>query len=238
MSDDKVVEVIEHLEPDVRVIIKDMVTRAGANGEITVSQLLKLYPTPDPNLPMFELRALVSLAFVRNNKFSPKLTFARRCEILALHRSGLPRETIATMYDVDRRTVTHIHNPNSPHYKNVRQEEINLGPQRFLDTYLQGGALNTALAFRQEKEKQGPINNKFAKTKEGLHVVRGKECEYEHRVVISWREQDGDIEVAGWYYRDLDGDYPDKWFCANTDACRTSQSCYSSMLGDITDRLL
>src|SRR5688572_25368672 len=221
----KISDVVHVLDPDIRATINEIAHKLGANGETTVDQLLTLAKPSTGE----ERHALLSLSNWGSNKFAPKLSFPKRCEILALYRAGLTRESLSTMYGVDRRTITHIYNPMSPHYKNVREEEIRLGKDKFRNQYLSEEAWNRALAFRQEKDK-GEQNNKYAKAKEGIHIVRGKNCEYEHRVVIGWREKDETIEAAGWYYKDLDGDFPDNWFCTDDSSRRTSMSCYIAMM--------
>jgi hypothetical protein len=83
------------------------------------------------------------------------------------------------------------------------------------------------------------INNKLASGKAGIHIVRGKMCSYDHRVAIQWIEagQHG-TTISGWYYRDLDGDFPETWFIAGgPESMRNSQACYAAMLNDITDKL-
>jgi hypothetical protein len=181
--------------------------------------------------------ALLSSLYSQKNKFAAKLTFEQRCEILALHRIGITREAVASMYNIDRRTVTHICNPLSKHYKKVREMETGLGTDRFRETYLNDETINKALAFRQEAEKSVEVNNKFAKTKAGVHVVKGKNCQLEHRVIVAWKDKDDDIEVPGWYYKDLDSDFPDNWFCTGDDSLKTSHACYVAMLSDITDKV-
>jgi hypothetical protein len=142
------------------------------------------------------------------------------------------------MYNIDRRTVTHICNPLSTHYKAVREMETGLGADRFRETYLNDTIINKALAFRQETEQAPETNNKLAKGKAGVHVVRGKLCEHDHRVIIAWKNNDDpQIEVAGWYYKDLDGDFPDNWFCTGDESLKTSNACYVAMLHDITDKV-
>jgi len=230
----KVNDIIDALELSVKVTIRNMVSKAGANGEITVDQLLALYPHDDPNVTRDERLASVCLRYRETGKFAPKLDFQKRCEILALYRKGITREALAAMYNVDRRTITHIYTHNSPHYKNVRAEEVGQGPERFADMYLRDDLLNRALTYKQEKDGQKSVNNKFAGGRAGIHNVRGPMCEYQHRVIIEWRE---DQQIPGWYYRDLDGDNPEMWFSTGEDSLRTSQSCYSGMLIDITDRL-
>ena len=168
-------------------------------------------------------------------KFAAKLTFEQRCEILALHRMGVRRDVLAKIYGVDRRTITHIHNPMSPHYKNVRAQETGMGREAFHDFYVTEELFNAVQARSQPEGK----SNQYANKKAGLHMVQGPMCNYTHRVKIAWIEA-GKIDgyEAGWYYCDLDGDFPDKWFTAGgPDSLKNSQACYAAMLTDITDKL-
>ena len=235
-GEDKVSEAITLIAPQLRPIINELIARANVSGDIAVDKMLDLYPPNSLKINHTERMALLSLAFVHRNKFAPKMTFTQRCEVLALHKWGVTRETLAKMYKVDRRTITHIYNPMSTHYKDVRNMAVGLG-DKFIETYLTPEIIDKALAFRQVQEVKPQRNNKFAKAKAGVHVVRGKNCEYEHRVMIAWRELGGDIEIAGWYYRDLDSDYPENWFSVGNESMQTSQKCYTAMLNDITDRL-
>jgi hypothetical protein len=191
----------------------------------------------NPSLSREERIALLTSLYSEKNKFAAKLTFEQRCEILALHRLGITREAVASMYNIDRRTVTHICNPLSKHYKKVREMEVGLGVDRFRETYLNDETINKALAFRQEAETVAEVNNKYAKGKAGVHVVKGKNCQMEHRVIIAWKDKEGDIEIAGWYYKDIDSDFPDNWFCTDNDSLKTSNACYVAMLTDITDKV-
>ena len=232
ISQAKVSEIIEALDVDVQTTIAGILSRVGANGETTVDQLITMVKPTNGD----ERHALLSIMNWESNKFAAKLSFAKRCEILALYRAGLTRESLAAMYKIDRRTVTHIYNPKSRHYKNVRQEEIGLGGDMFRSTYLSEDTWNKAIAFQQGK-RGAEQNNKYAKKMEGAHVVRGMNCEYEHRIIIQWREKDDTIDVPGWYYRDLDGDYPETWFFAGDESRKTSMACFAAMLKDITDKV-
>jgi len=68
--------------------------------------------------------------------------------------------------------------------------------------------------------------------------VRGKNCEQEHRIIIQWREKDDTLDAAGWYYKDLDGDFPDAWFCVGDESRKTSMACYAAMVNDIADKIV
>jgi hypothetical protein len=211
-----------------------MLSKAGLNGDSTIDQLRAAFPNPDSD----EIVAIVSLIHQRPNKFSPKLSFTQRCEVLVLHRSGFTREIIAKMYGIDRRTVTHVCTDNSPHYKNVRQEEIGLGRARFEEKYRTPDLLNRAYAYVEANKQDGPVNNKQATAKAGIHSMRGELCTFNHRVIIKWLEPpEGDVRIAGWYYRDLDGDYSDMWFTRGEPDMKTSQACYNAALEEIADKL-
>ena len=170
------------------------------------------------------------------NRFAAKLSFDQRCEILALRHAGVRREVLAKMYGVDRRTITHIYNPLSPHYKNVRDLETGLGRDQFREKFVNDDLLAAATSQSREEKVE---NNKYAKAKQGLHVVRGPMCNYDHRVAIQWIEagQHG-TTISGWYYRDLDGDFPDTWFISGgPDSLRNSQACYNAMMIELTDKM-
>src|SRR4051812_40118656 len=200
----KVTDVLESLDPETRGVIKTLAEKTG-DKDVTIRGLISSGASNRS-----ESMALLALLRSEASRFAPKLSFQRRCEILALYKRGIPRETLARLYGVDRRTVTHIYNPLSPHYKNVRDHYVGLGEEQFFNTYLTEEVMNRALIFHNENT-EAPANSKHAKQKAGLHYIRGHNCEHNHRVKIEWRNSDAIIETAGWYYCDLDGDFPDKW---------------------------
>jgi hypothetical protein len=188
---------------------------------------------------MRALEAAVEASKAANSKFEAKLTFARRCEILALHRMGCTREALAELYGVDRRTITHIHNPKSPRYKNVREEELRLGKENFLKEYLDTDMLNAAASKITTKITAKEENNKKSNRMAGVHTMRNEFCDYDHRVIIKWMEANTaqNILVSGWYYQDLDSEWPDDWFHGNDESLRTSQGCFNHAKMDISDKL-
>jgi hypothetical protein len=187
------------------------------------------------------LDAAVAASKEANSKFEPKLVFTQRCEILALHRRGCTREALAKIYGVDRRTVTHIHNERSPRYKNVREEELRLGRDNFLKRYLRADMLVIAADAVQPVVEDKSVNNKKSNAKAGIHTVRNEFCDYDHRIIIQWVEkgEQDHIQVSGWYYKDLDSEWPDQWSSpfGIQDALKTSQACYTAMLADISDKI-
>jgi hypothetical protein len=227
-------DMVEDLPQQDVAAIEKVLDTIGCTLESTPSEMLDAlvkYPDWNKELSLDENKAVMSIIFPPN-KFGNKLTFEQRCEILALYRAGIQRELLAKIYGIDPRTVTHIYNAQSPHYKNVRQEEHNLGLVGFQKKYLNQSAQEKALMLQQMKQHDKPVNNKYSNTKAGLHIVRGAYCTYDHRVIIEWQNE-------GWYYRDLDGDMPEQWFLAGGDeaSCRTSQACFAAMLKEITDKL-
>jgi len=187
------------------------------------------------------LEAAVQANREANSKFESKLSFGQRCEILALHRKGCTRESLAKLYGVDRRTITHIYNDKSPRYKNVREEELRLGRTNFLLKYLSVDMLEKAADFVKPVIEQKPDNNKKSNKMQGVHTVRNEYCDYDHRIVIQWVEKGAQdhIQVSGWYYKDLDSQWPDQWSSpfGIPDALKTSQACYTAMLTEITDKI-
>lgn len=234
-------DVMVNMDPEYRKVLWGMLAREGAEDNITVGAALDLFP-PDRTKSKEEGMALVALVGATNgkNKFAAKLTFQQRCEILGLHRMNIPRDVLAKMYNVDRRTITHVHNLKSTHYRDVREEELRLGRDHFNDTYVTPEVHTKALSFVQELRKTANSNNKYASAKQGLHIVRGPMCSYDHRVKIDWIEAGThNVQISGWYYKDLDSDFPDSWLTPPDveDATSSSQACYNAMLGDITDKL-
>lgn len=236
MSKMSIEEAIQFIDPEYREVVRGMADNMPNNTKLSVMDVLNYY-IPQDGMRREERLALLLLTSVDKNKFAPKMTNSQRCEVLALHHKGFRREVLAKMYKVDRRTITHIYTPHSPHYKNIRNERTGIGPEEFDNKYLTDDIVNTALSFSYEIRKAEGTNNQFANAKRGIHVIQGRNCTYAHRVTISWREANGDISVSGWYYQDLDGDFPDTWFSVDEESMKTSMACYSAMLGDITDKL-
>jgi adenosylcobinamide amidohydrolase len=235
---DTMADVLELVDPDSQAILRDMLTRAGFNEQVTVGEMLNRF-VPENDSPKEERMALLHVMGVDKNKFAPKMTRDQRCQVLALHRMGIKPEVLGKMFNVDRRTVTHIYTEASPHYKAIREEEAAIGRAAFNGKYLTYETINTALAFNHQLSTTAVTNNKFAKGKAGIHTVNSKNCAYAHRVIIAWQDVNSDlnIDTEGWYYRDLDSDFPDTWFSVGEESMRTSMACYIAMLDDITDKL-
>lgn len=230
--------ILEQMNPEDRTVIQTLVDKQGFKPDTPVEDVIKTLVTVEKTQE--EGIALLSFIGISNNtsKYAPKLSFTQRCEILALHRNGVSRETIAKIYKVDRRTITHIYNSQSVHYRNVREEELRLGRNNFVTKYLTTDVQNAAFAFMGDKTDK-LINNKAANRKAGIHTMRNEFCNYDHRVIIKWMEEDPEkgIKVAGWYYQDMEGEWPNDWFNCGPDSLKTSQSCYTHAMEDISDKL-
>lgn len=221
---------IDTIEPEYQEVIRNMLMRRNTSLELLIKDVPRMLQPAN----MEERLAIACIQNADKVKFAPKLDFTKRCEILALHRMGFPNEILAKCYGIDRRTVTHIFNSTSPHYKQVREAEIGMGRSQFVTHYITKDVLDRAESFRGGNIA-GP--NRKANKKQGLHHVTNNYTSYAHRVVIQWLEADEAYGKAGWYYRDMDGDSPDKWFIAGADEKNTmsSMACYSAMLDEIMD---
>ena len=171
-------------------------------------------------------------AYAQRGRFAAKLTFHQRCEVLALYRIGIGRAILAEAYGIDRRTITHIQNPKSPHYKSVRDEVQRLGSDEFLREYVTEDATKRVAQVKGEDLIQ--VNpKKSASRYRGVHIVRNEFCEYDHRVTIDWRD-DGPVG-PGWYYQDADGPMPDTWLHNGEESTYSSQACFKAAEEVITD---
>lgn len=240
-------DVLPTMEPDHQTSIRRMLEDADVSADILVDRFLTIYAFGTErykNLNLEEVKALIPLMSCDRTKFAPKLTFHQRCEILAMHHAGISRELLAKAYNIDRRTVTHIYNSTSEHYRDVRRQQLELGQAAFQKKYLTQDVLDKVLAQRQLRETAVQANNKSANKKAGPHTVQGEMCDYPHRVVIAWKDK-GDpsnmngetISVSGWYYNDLDGGFPNQWYWVDEESTKTSDNCYRAMLKDISDKL-
>ena len=228
----KLREVFEDLAPEHQSTINEMISKKGGDQEIiTVGETLRLVPILD--MGKEEQRAVLALMGVNNGKYVAKLDHEKRCQVLALYRQGITREALGAMFGIDSRTVGHIYNPSSKHYKTVREEEKMLGRERFVDKYMNKELLARAMSYRQVAEKSAEKNNRNAKGKAGVHVIRPSQCKIEHTIIIAWREDQK--PGPGWYYMDMNGDCPDVWLRGKPESMRTSADCYRDMLRDITD---
>lgn len=182
------------------------------------------------------IKSISAMNLVPAGKYVPKLDFDQRCEILALYRTGLGRTILSAAYGIDRRTITHIYNPKSKHYKSVRAEEKRLGKDAFQKKYLTENVLiklrnfaevnkaNPPKVGRPKKSRANRSASRFA----GVHTIMNDNLERPHTVQIGWEENPIDGVGAGWYYRDMDGD-PSKWLHNGEESTLTSKDCLEAV---------
>lgn len=229
-------DVLSGMNPDDGKTILGLLRNLGYDTDSPLDEVVR--PMLDAQKTQEEGLALLSFIHVKSNngKFSAKLSFEQRCEILALHRKGCTRELLSRAYSVDRRTITHIYNPASPHYKNVREEEANLGRDRFIAKYITSSVWEHALSLVKD-EVHAAVNNPNARGKAGVHNMQNDYCDRAHRVIIGWvnANPDENVQVSGWYYKDLDSEWPNDWFNCGPDSLRTSQAAFTAAQQDISD---
>ena len=183
-------------------------------------------------------------------RFAPKLNFDERCGILAAYLSGVSRRLLAAAFNINRRTVTHIYNKNSVHYKEVRKELERMGVDEFKRQYMTEIIANKLMEAEQntrvrilveldDKEESAWANKLMRpnpkRTKDmGYHTLHPEHCTYSHRVQIGWAA--GHFGV-GWYYRDLDGSFPDAWMHSGEESILTSTSALAGAKFEIQDKM-
>ena len=183
-------------------------------------------------------------------RFAPKLNFEERCAVLAAYLAGVNRRLLAVAFRINRRTVTHIYNSRSIHYKDVRKELEKLGREEFIRTYLTEHVATMLKTIEQDEAAKIIINlndkeasklahavttpNKRRNKDEGYHTLHPEHCEYSHRVQIAWTSG---FHGEGWYYRDLDGAFPSEWMHSGRESIITSTTALTGADIEIQDRL-
>jgi hypothetical protein len=188
----------------------------------------------EKKLTIDEIRERLDPALLRHNspKFEPKLTFAERCAVLALHMQGASISALAATFGINRRTVKHLISPSSTRYRAVRDQAKAMGDEDFCREYI-----TETIASRFNEAKDSPevhesmddydtvpkadragIPSPRASAHAGTNMWTPPGAEYAHRIEIKWLEANtaeddtGPFEhPAGWYSRDLDGETPDRW---------------------------
>lgn len=201
-----------------------------------------------PDHPLLSLSKDKFVEKAPPSKFSAKLEYAERCAALALVRAGVDRRIVAVAFNVDRRTISHIVNPQSVHYKDVRREFDKLGPTEFTVQYVTpevvervGNAKLDPVVFLSDDKVPRSVPdtpNPRAKGAEGIHVLKPEQCKNSHRIEIAWRDNrsvDDEDAEWGWHYRDLDSTMPDTWFHNGPESLLTSQNCKRMAEANLTD---
>lgn len=183
------------------------------------------------------ISVISALKFTPDSKFSAKLDFDQRCEILALHRAGVSRVALAEAYGLDRRTITHIYNPKSTHYRNVREELVKLGPEEFQKRYITDNALTKLknISISERSRGDGPMAQRNATRFKGVHAVTNDAVSRAHRIVVQWHEKGIDGLAPGWYYQDMDGDDPNAWRHNGDTSRLTSKACLDAVRENLVE---
>lgn len=183
-------------------------------------------------------------------KFEAKLTFEQRCAILACYINGTNRRLLALAFGVNRRTVTHIYNKKSVHYRSVRAELEKLGKEEFTSRYVnediiklirdtEKAAGSAAILDANDTDvADQPVNirvpTKMRSKDEGIHTIQPPQCSYSHRVEIAWVNSH---LGEGWYFRDLDGSFPEEWMNSGPESILTSTTALRGAEQEVTDRV-
>lgn len=178
-----------------------------------------------------------------DGKFQAKLDFGLRCNAFAAVLAGIKKDVVASAFGVDRRTISHMVNPYSKHYKRVREEVDKMGPAAFKLKFFDEKTLerirSAKLPTATPKEERDPnAPNARAKSKAGIQTVKPEQCSYNHRLEIVFRAAvflDGPVSAAGWWYRDLDGPDAEEWCRGDDASLLTSQACLAYAERNIYD---
>lgn len=93
----------------------------------------------------------------KNNKYAAKLSFQDRCAVLAAYKGGVLKMILAEAFGINVSTVEYICSPSSNHYRNVRRERADLGPERFHSTYLTDEQVQRIAKAKDALEKRDEV---------------------------------------------------------------------------------
>jgi hypothetical protein len=166
--------------------------------------------TPESQLAALGLQLKVG-------KFEAKLNMHERCQILALRMAGMSLGAIAVTFGVNRRTVTHIQNPDSPRYRSVREARDAMGTDAFKAKYITQELVERVKAAALTAEAQDTYANtdaaknihpnKRANRCAGITMHKGPHHAFTHRIEIGWVENEPGYP-NGWYHKLLDTGEP------------------------------
>jgi len=177
-------------------------------------------------------------------KFEAKLTFAERCAVLACLVNGVNRNLLAHVFGINRRTVSHIGNPKSVHYKSVRDELIGLGKEEFTTKYITedvqdriAASENKLIVQIKDREAAEIDDNirtpsRMRNKHRGTHVRIPEGGTYSHRIQIEWVVG---FYGEGWYYKDFDGPFPEKWLHTGPESILSSTAALKGIEAELTD---
>lgn len=149
-----------------------------------------------------------------STKYKPKLSFDERCAILALYHYGMKKDIIADVFSVDRRTVSHVTNTQSIHYRNVREERVDCGGDDFFTKYVTEDVHKKIIGYKERKDaepvptkvEEPPLEagmpNQRMHQKKGLHSVTGAISGERRNIEVYWNNALEDN--TGWFWHNLD----------------------------------
>jgi hypothetical protein len=140
--------------------------------------------------------------------------------------------------------VSHIGNPKSVHYKEIREELIGLGKEEFTTRYITEDIqdriakaeveavvqMGNDAAAREDANIRTPT--KMRSKDRGTHVRIPEGGSYSHRIQIEWVVG---FYGEGWYYRDLDGPFPEKWLHTGPESTLSSTAALRGIEAELTD---
>jgi len=176
-----------------------------------------------------------------DGKFKAKLTQEDRYRAMAAVLTGIRKDVVAAAFGIDRRTISHMTNEYSKHYKSTREKVKQLGQGEFIrqffdeDTLKKIQTVDLGTVQPSGPSSPGPnAPNPRASSKKGINVVKPEQCRHNHRIMIAFRPAIGD-SAAGWWYQDLDGPNPTEWCRGDDSSLMTSQHCLAAAEAEIYD---
>lgn len=197
---------------------------------------------------------LPASAFRHNRtKFTPKLNVPARMAIRGLVAMGVGHRVLAIAYEVDRRTIGHIANDHSLHYRDVSKEWQKLGEVDFIQTYVTSDdiercarilasddpAIQEKLRLNKNEASSSTVDNPAkapnprANKNAGLNVVKTENTRHSHRLIIEFR--DDQPFGVGWYYQDMDDADPTAWYHNGEESMLTSTACLEGVIANLVD---
>ena len=234
----KIADVAKTMNNELRHALTGMLSRDSMTEETLVDDFLAAWPakrtTDDQNEGLALCMIIGYKSRIEYGKFAPKLTFEDRCAILGLNRLFYPKDTIAKAFGVDRRTVSHVISATGGKYRSIKEQEKRLGKEKFIAQYVTSEIMGR-IRGTQEQKVSPETPRKSANARAGAHQMQNEMCSFRHSVIVSWRD---DQNTPGWYYKDLDGDFPDSWFHSHDlTSIKTSQACFNAAQQEISDKL-
>lgn len=110
-----------------------------------------------------ELIAANPQLLAKNSRYAPKMSFADRCAVLAAYHAGIVKSVLSEAYGINISTVEYIVAPNSSHYRNVRKERADLGPERFRAEYMTEEQVSRIMAAKDRLEGEGRLESQKAR---------------------------------------------------------------------------